>query len=185
MKTGWHITTGRKKESASDDLCCPPDHQRIGSGCSGITRSSNENLAQNRIYAKQMIAPGRLAAHFSLGAVCEELDGRCGVAPGFERVEALLALLGDPHKGMRSVQVVGTSYGAFRCVRCRDRTLGKGAPTLEGESNLSEHDLDGISKRQFVGNAQEVGGKWMAGAIEKYVPVHTNSFETGWIRGWL
>src|SRR3712207_9361132 len=73
---------------------------------------------------------------FSLGAVCEELDGRCGVAPGFERVEALLALLGDPHKGMRSVQVVGTSYGASRCVRCRDRTLGKRAPTLEGESKI-------------------------------------------------
>jgi hypothetical protein len=42
-----------------------------------------------------------------------------------------------------------------------------------------------MSKRQFVGNAQEVGGKWMAGAIEKYVPVHTHSFETGWIGGWL
>jgi dihydrofolate synthase / folylpolyglutamate synthase len=47
--------------------------------------------------------------HPSYEAVCEELDLRRRVALGFERIEALLKLLGDPHRSLRLIQVVGTN----------------------------------------------------------------------------
>lgn len=47
--------------------------------------------------------------HPSYETVCEELDLRRRVALGFERIEALLKLLGDPHCSLRLVQVVGTN----------------------------------------------------------------------------
>ena len=49
------------------------------------------------------------ALHPSYEAVCEELDLRRRVALGFERIEALMELLGEPHRSMRVVQVVGTN----------------------------------------------------------------------------
>ena len=45
----------------------------------------------------------------SYKAVCEELDRRRHIALGFERIEALLKLLSDPHRSLRVVQVVGTN----------------------------------------------------------------------------
>ena len=42
-------------------------------------------------------------------AVCSELDRRRRVALGFERIEALLRLLGDPHRFLETVQIVGTN----------------------------------------------------------------------------
>lgn len=45
----------------------------------------------------------------SFAEVCEELDRRRQVTLGFERIEALLNLLGNPERGMRFVQVVGTN----------------------------------------------------------------------------
>jgi dihydrofolate synthase/folylpolyglutamate synthase len=42
-------------------------------------------------------------------AVCGELDLRRRVDLGFERIEALLRLLGDPHRSLKVVQVVGTN----------------------------------------------------------------------------
>ncbi len=41
--------------------------------------------------------------------ICEELDRRQRITLGFERIEALLSLLGDPHRWLQSVQVVGTN----------------------------------------------------------------------------
>lgn len=41
--------------------------------------------------------------------VCEELDRRQRITLGFERIEALLSCLGDPHRQLQSVQVVGTN----------------------------------------------------------------------------
>lgn len=41
--------------------------------------------------------------------VCEELDRRRRVTLGFERIEALLELLGHPERDLRVVQVVGTN----------------------------------------------------------------------------
>ena len=45
----------------------------------------------------------------SYKAVCDELDRRRRVDLGFERIEALLKLLGDPHRSLKVVQVVGTN----------------------------------------------------------------------------
>src|SRR3954471_18238288 len=50
-----------------------------------------------------------MALHPSYEAVCGELDLRRLIALGFERIEALLKLLGDPHRSLRVVQVVGTN----------------------------------------------------------------------------
>lgn len=47
--------------------------------------------------------------YHSYEAVCGELDRRRRVALGFERIEALLELLGNPHRSLRVVQVVGTN----------------------------------------------------------------------------
>jgi dihydrofolate synthase / folylpolyglutamate synthase len=41
--------------------------------------------------------------------VCDELDRRRRVDLGFERIEALLRLLADPHRSLKVVQVVGTN----------------------------------------------------------------------------
>ena len=49
------------------------------------------------------------ASAASYEAVCGELDRRRRVALGFERIEALLGCLGDPHRSLRIVQVVGTN----------------------------------------------------------------------------
>jgi dihydrofolate synthase/folylpolyglutamate synthase len=45
----------------------------------------------------------------SYEAVCEELDRRRRIALGFERIEALLNVLGHPQRSLRIVQVVGTN----------------------------------------------------------------------------
>ena len=45
----------------------------------------------------------------SYKAVCDELDRRRRVDLGFERIEALLTLLGAPHRSLKIVQVVGTN----------------------------------------------------------------------------
>ena len=51
----------------------------------------------------------RPAAPTAFDAVCEGLDRRRRVALGFERIEALLALLDEPHRSLRLAQVVGTN----------------------------------------------------------------------------
>lgn len=45
----------------------------------------------------------------SFEAVCEELDSRRQITMGFERIEGLLSLLGNPERDLRSIQVVGTN----------------------------------------------------------------------------
>src|SRR5918998_5821566 len=50
-----------------------------------------------------------MTMHLSYETVCRELDRRRRVALGFERIEALLELLGDPHRSLEIVQVVGTN----------------------------------------------------------------------------
>ncbi|MCA1719142.1 MAG: hypothetical protein LC781_20730 [Actinobacteria bacterium] len=45
----------------------------------------------------------------SYEAVCDELDRRRRIDLGFERIEALLKLLGDPHRSLKLVQIVGTN----------------------------------------------------------------------------
>src|SRR5918997_2696650 len=50
-----------------------------------------------------------MTMHLSYEAVCIELDRRRRVALGLERIETLLELLGDPHRSLEIVQVVGTN----------------------------------------------------------------------------
>ena len=50
-----------------------------------------------------------MTMHLSYEAVCRELDRRRRIALGFERIEALLELLGEPHRSHETVQVVGTN----------------------------------------------------------------------------
>jgi dihydrofolate synthase/folylpolyglutamate synthase len=50
-----------------------------------------------------------MTMHLSYEAVCRELDRRRRIALGFERIEALLELLGEPHRSLEIVQVVGTN----------------------------------------------------------------------------
>lgn len=45
----------------------------------------------------------------SFSEVCKELDRRRNITLGFERIERLLCLLGNPERGLRVVQVVGTN----------------------------------------------------------------------------
>ncbi len=52
---------------------------------------------------------GASTAHPSYKAVCAELDRRRRVALGFERINALLKALGNPHRSPRIAQVVGTN----------------------------------------------------------------------------
>ena len=47
--------------------------------------------------------------HSPYETICRELDLRRRVALGFERIEALLGFLGDPHRSLSIVQVVGTN----------------------------------------------------------------------------
>jgi dihydrofolate synthase / folylpolyglutamate synthase len=49
------------------------------------------------------------AVYLSYEAVCEELDRRRRIALGFERIKALLTLLGNPQRYLRIVQIVGTN----------------------------------------------------------------------------
>ena len=45
----------------------------------------------------------------SYEAVCDELDRRRRIDLGFERIEALLKALGDPHRSLKIIQIVGTN----------------------------------------------------------------------------
>ncbi len=52
---------------------------------------------------------GARIAHPSYKAVCAELDRRRRIDLGFERIDALLEALGNPHRSLRVAQVVGTN----------------------------------------------------------------------------
>ncbi|CAN5272867.1 folylpolyglutamate synthase/dihydrofolate synthase family protein [soil metagenome] len=52
---------------------------------------------------------GARTAHPSYKAVCAELDRRRRIDLGFERIDALLEALGNPHRSLRVAQVVGTN----------------------------------------------------------------------------
>lgn len=51
----------------------------------------------------------RPATSRTFEAVCEELDRRRRVTLGFERIEKLLSILGNPERELRAVQLVGTN----------------------------------------------------------------------------
>lgn len=74
----------------------------------------------------------------SYEAVCKELDRRRRIALGFERIEALLELLGDPHRSLRVVQVVGTNGKGTTAIALASAIEATGKPA---GAYLSPHVL--------------------------------------------
>ena len=77
--------------------------------------------------------------HPSYKAVCEELDRRRRVALGFERIEALLKLIGEPHRSLRIVQVVGTNGKGTTAIALASALEAAGEPA---GAYLSPHVLE-------------------------------------------
>ncbi|QIN78786.1 bifunctional folylpolyglutamate synthase/dihydrofolate synthase [Rubrobacter marinus] len=107
----------------------------------------------------------RPAAPTAYEAVCEELDRRRRIALGFERIEALISLLGDPHRALRVAQVVGTNG--------KGTTASALAAALEAAGHpagafLSPHVLS-YTERVMVGGVPVSEGEFasaMAGVME-------------------
>jgi dihydrofolate synthase/folylpolyglutamate synthase len=78
------------------------------------------------------------AVHPSYEAVCRELDRRRRIALGFERIIALLELLGYPHRSLRIVQVVGTNGKGTTAVALASALEAAGRPS---GAYLSPHVL--------------------------------------------
>ena len=74
----------------------------------------------------------------SYEAVCGKLDRRRRIAFGFERIMALLRLLGDPHRSLRIVQVVGTNGKGTTAVALAGTLEAVGQPS---GAYLSPHVL--------------------------------------------
>lgn len=91
----------------------------------------------------------RPAAPAAFEAVCEELDRRRRIALGFERIEALLSLLGDPHRSLRVAQVVGTNGKGTTAVALAAALEAAGNPA---GAYLSPHVL-AYTERLMVGGA--------------------------------
>ncbi len=74
----------------------------------------------------------------SYKAVCAELDRRRRIDLGFERIEALLALLGNPHRSLKVVQVVGTNGKGTTAIALASALEAAGRPS---GAYLSPHVL--------------------------------------------
>src|SRR5215216_6004907 len=79
-----------------------------------------------------------VARYTSYEVVCEELDLRRRIALGFERIKALLKLLGDPHRSLRIVQIVGTNGKGTTAVALANALEAAGQPS---GAYLSPHVL--------------------------------------------
>jgi dihydrofolate synthase/folylpolyglutamate synthase len=99
-------------------------------------------------------------------AVCEELDRRRRIALGFERIEALFELLGQPQRSLRIVQVVGTNGKGTTAVALA------GALEAAGERSgayLSPHVLSYTERVMLRGRF--VSEEQFAAAMEKTIEV--------------
>ncbi|MDQ3636646.1 MAG: Mur ligase family protein, partial [Actinomycetota bacterium] len=74
----------------------------------------------------------------SYEAVCDELDRRRRIDLGFERIEALLKLLGDPHRSLKIVQIVGTNGKGTTAIALASALEAAGKPA---GTYLSPHVL--------------------------------------------
>src|ERR687893_1573764 len=79
-----------------------------------------------------------VTGYASYEAVCKELDRRRRVALGFERIEALLGLLSEPHRSLETVQVVGTNGKGTTAVALMHALEATGRPS---GAYLSPHVL--------------------------------------------
>lgn len=100
----------------------------------------------------------------TFASVRDELDRRRRVTMGLERVERLLALLGDPQKKLRVVQVVGTNGKGTTAVALATALAEAGQPA---GAYLSPHVLS-YTERAMIGGRfvdEERFAAAMAGAI--------------------
>jgi dihydrofolate synthase/folylpolyglutamate synthase len=74
----------------------------------------------------------------SYEAVCDELERRRRIDLGFERIEALLKLLGDPHRSLKIVQIVGTNGKGTTAIALASALEAAGKPA---GAYLSPHVL--------------------------------------------
>lgn len=105
--------------------------------------------------------------------MCEELDRRRRVTLGFERIDALLRVLGNPERDLRVVQVVGTNGKGTTAVALAAAADEMGCPS---GAYLSPHVLS-YTERMAVGGAfvseedfAAVMGEVIAAADDKGVP---------------
>jgi dihydrofolate synthase/folylpolyglutamate synthase len=102
----------------------------------------------------------------SYEAVCDELDLRHRIALGFERIEALLKLLGDPHRSLRIVQVVGTNGKGTTAVALANALEAADQPS---GAYLSPHVLSYTERAMLRGSF--VSKEEFAAAMEKTIEV--------------
>ena len=101
----------------------------------------------------------------SYKAVCEELDRRRRIALGFERIAALLELLGNPHRSLRIVQIVGTNGKGTTAVALAGALEAAGGPS---GAYLSPHVLSYTERIMLRGRfvSEERFATAMSKAIE-------------------
>lgn len=106
-----------------------------------------------------------MVARLSYKAVCEELDRRRRVALGFERIEALLERLGNPHHSLQVVQIVGTNGKSTTAVALASFLEAAGQPT---GAYLSPHVLSYTERVMLHGHfvSEEEFAAAMGEAIE-------------------
>lgn len=109
--------------------------------------------------------------------------GRFGIKPGLERIRALLARLGDPHRGLRIVHIAGTngkgSTAAFVAAIARAAGLKTGLYT-------SPH-LVRFTERMRI-DGEEIGQETVVNLAERVVaaaPPETTFFELVTAMGFL
>jgi dihydrofolate synthase/folylpolyglutamate synthase len=84
----------------------------------------------------------------SYEAVCDELDRCRRIDLGFERIEALLKLLGDPHRSLGIVQIVGTNGKGTTAIALASALEAAGKPA---GAYLSPHVLSYTERVMLCG----------------------------------
>src|SRR5829696_24872 len=107
-----------------------------------------------------------VARYTSYEVVCEELDLRRRIALGFERIKALLKLLGDPHRSLRIVQIVGTNGKGTTAVALANALEAAGQPS---GAYLSPHVLSYTERAMLRGSF--VSKEEFAAAMKKTIEV--------------
>ena len=100
-----------------------------------------------------------MATRLSYDAVCAELDRRQQITLGFERIRALLGALGNPERGFRTVQVVGTNGKGTTAVALAKAFESSGRPS---GTYLSPHVTD-YTERVMIRDRRASAEEFAAG----------------------
>ena len=104
--------------------------------------------------------------YHSYEAVCDELDRRRRIDLGFDRIEALLKLVGDPHRSLKIVQIVGTNGKGTTAVALASALEATGKPA---GAYLSPHVLS-YTERVMLGG-RYASEEEFAAAMRKTIKV--------------